>query len=222
MTQSNNCFPNRPPARLTSLPCLISLSLSIFLLSCSSPSTLPPTEAHAQQPSIAEIPHSSNMIDLPETDSELAVEPELEREPIAEPEDISSLAQQLPLTAMTTINGTTINLEVANTPRQQAIGLMYRTSLRDDQGMLFPFSPPRPVHFWMRNVEINLDMVFIQDGTVLAIEANVPPCRTAICPQYGPAEAAVDYVLELRGGRATELGVEVGDPIVITELPNAL
>lgn len=204
MTQPKKHFFHRTKTGIASLNCLISIGISLGLLGCSHPSSILPTEAQPPQVSVADVTSSSNMIPSPE------------------PEAASSLAQQLPLTAMITINGTTINLEVANTPVQQAIGLMHRTSLRDDQGMLFPFTPPRPVNFWMRNVEINLDMLFIRDGKIVAVEADVPPCRTAICPQYGPPRVPVDYVLELRGGRTAELGAEIGDPIVITELPNTL
>lgn len=133
-------------------------------------------------------------------------------------QQVSSPAQHLPITAYTTINETQIDLEVATTPRQQALGLMYRFDLEDNRGMLFPFSPPRPVNFWMRNVQINLDMIFIRDRQVIAIAAEVPPCRTDTCPTYGPVGIPVDAVLELRGGRAAELGLEVGDPIPITFL----
>ena len=59
----------------------------------------------------------------------------------------SSRGQILPITATVVLGGETIKLEVAETPEEQAMGLMYRTSLADDRGMLFPFNPPRPVRF---------------------------------------------------------------------------
>lgn len=122
--------------------------------------------------------------------------------------------QQLPISAQATIAGRTIGLEVAQTPSQQAIGLMHRTTLADDRGMLFPFEPPQTVSFWMRNVSIPLDMIFMRDGQVQAIAASVPPCTTDTCPTYGP-ETAVNQVIELRGGRAAELGLNVGDQVQI-------
>lgn len=125
--------------------------------------------------------------------------------------------QSLPITAQAEIEGETIQLEVASTPEQQAMGFMFRPSIPDDRGMLFPFDPPRPVQFWMRNVVVPLDMVFLRDGEVQAVAENVPPCTTPRCPVYGPA-TAVDQVLELRGGRATELGIEKGDRLSITFL----
>jgi uncharacterized protein len=127
--------------------------------------------------------------------------------------------QELPITAQAQIGDKTIDLEVANTPQQQAIGLMYRTAIAPNRGMLFPFNPPRPVTFWMKNVAIPLDMLFLgKDGEVLAIAADVPPCTTDPCPFYGPENTPVDYVLELGGGRAAELGIQVGDRIAIAFL----
>lgn len=121
-------------------------------------------------------------------------------------------AQVLPLSITTNISGQTINLEVAKTPVEQAIGLMYRSEIPDDRGMLFPIDPPRVIRFWMKNVSVPLDMVFLQNGVVQAVIPNVPPCVGGNCPTYGP-DVPVDSVLELRGGRAAELGLKVGDRI---------
>ncbi|MEG4370984.1 DUF192 domain-containing protein [Microcoleus sp. B4b_D2] len=105
-----------------------------------------------------------------------------------------------------------IGLEVAQTPQEQATGLMFRTELPDDRGMFFPIEPARNVRFWMKNVFIELDMVFLREGVVQAIIPNVPPCLTETCPNYGP-DVPVDGVIELRGGRAAQLGLKVGDRI---------
>lgn len=128
-------------------------------------------------------------------------------------EQINS-GQMLPVSAQATIAKGTIQLEVARTPQQQATGLMYRKSLADNRGMLFSFEPPQPVSFWMKNVVIPLDMVFLSNGEVKAIAANVPPCKTPSCPTYGP-DVPINQVIELRGGRAAELGLKVGDRIPI-------
>lgn len=129
-----------------------------------------------------------------------------------------SQGQQLPITAKADLAGEEILLEVAETPEQQAMGLMFRPALPDDRGMLFPMAFPRPVSFWMMNVPVPLDMVFIYRGTVQGIAANVPPCRATPCPTYGPGNQIVDHVIELRGGRAAELGLGVGDTVTITRL----
>ncbi|MBD0361325.1 MAG: DUF192 domain-containing protein [Coleofasciculus sp. C3-bin4] len=124
--------------------------------------------------------------------------------------------QMLPISAQAQMAGQRIMLEVARTPQEQAMGLMYRTSLAPDRGMLFSFDPPQPVSFWMKNTIIPLDMVFIRDGEVKAIAANVPPCTTTPCPTYGPqVEVLIDQVIEIRGGRAAELGLKVGDQVIV-------
>lgn len=129
--------------------------------------------------------------------------------------------QILPVTAEVELGGQTIGLEVAKTPQQQAIGLMAREALADDRGMLFPFEPARPVSFWMKNVLIPLDMVFVYDEEIVAIASNVPPCQTHPCPTYGPGQQAIDYVIELRGGLAEELELQAGDPVEIQWLDSA-
>ncbi len=137
-----------------------------------------------------------------------------EAEPPAATTEPQARAQSLPISAQVEIGGELIELEVARSPEEQAIGLMYRPSLPDNRGMLFPFETAQPVSFWMKNVEIALDMIFLNGDEVVAIAADVPPCRTTPCPVYGP-DAPVDRVLELRGGRAAELGVQVGDRLAI-------
>lgn len=121
-------------------------------------------------------------------------------------------AQVLPVTARVIVQGEALDLEVARTPEQIAAGLMFRESLPADRGMLFLYEPARPVRFWMRNVLLPLDMIFLREGTIIHIAHSVPPCRKVICPSYGP-DAPVDRVIELRGGRAEELGLAVGIPV---------
>ncbi len=124
--------------------------------------------------------------------------------------------QMLPITAQVELGGQPIALEVAQTRQQQALGLMYRPELPPDRGMLFPFSPPRPVSFWMKNVPVALDMVFVNDGKIVAIAAAVPPCAADPCPTYGPpGTQLVEYVIELRAGRAEELALGIDDPVEI-------
>ncbi|PSB39718.1 hypothetical protein C7B67_29305 [filamentous cyanobacterium Phorm 6] len=122
------------------------------------------------------------------------------------------MGQILPISVNTILGDRALGLEVAQTPQEQATGLMFRTELPDDRGMLFPIAPARNVRFWMRNVLIELDMVFLREGIVQAIIPNVPPCFSDTCPNYGP-DVPVDGVIELKGGRAAQLGLKVGDRI---------
>ncbi len=126
----------------------------------------------------------------------------------------SFLINELPISAKTVINGEQIDLEVALTPEAQGLGLMYRDYLPPNRGMLFPFEFPRRASFWMKNVTIPLDMIFLYQGEVKFIEENVPPCEIDPCPIYGD-DQIVDQVLELAGGRVAQLNISKGDRIEI-------
>src|ERR1700690_2661917 len=65
------------------------------------------------------------------------------------------------------IGSNTVKLEVATTEAEIEKGLMYRTSLPEDQGMVFLFTPPRAVNFWMAHCFISLDMLFVRDGKIV-------------------------------------------------------
>ena len=99
-------------------------------------------------------------------------------------------------------------VELALTAKQRQQGLMYRTELADDKGMLFIFPNIEKRSFWMRNVPISLDIIFLRkNGSILNIVANAEPQTDTGRPSIGPAKA----VLELAGGRAAELGLQTGD-----------
>ena len=101
-------------------------------------------------------------------------------------------------------------VEVAMTPEEQAMGLMYRNALGPGHGMIFPFDPPRQASFWMRNTLIPLDMIFIRaDGTIANIAANTVPLSEAPVVSDG----VVSAVLEIAGGRSAELGIQAGDKV---------
>ena len=118
--------------------------------------------------------------------------------------------QELPITATAKIGEEVIELEVAKTPEQQAMGLMFRTDLAKNRGMIFLFSPPRVTRFWMKNTLIPLDMIFLREGVIQSISGSVPPCKGDPCPSYGPF-VEIDQVVELASGRAKELGLQKGD-----------
>jgi len=101
-------------------------------------------------------------------------------------------------------------VEIARTPEEQAMGLMYRNALAPDRGMIFPFDPPRDASFWMRNTLIPLDMIFVRaDGSIANIAANTVPYSEEPVPSEGPVAA----VLEIPGGRSAELGIQPGDKV---------
>lgn len=121
------------------------------------------------------------------------------------------------LTACTTagpyvrINGQTVNVEVVRSLEKQALGLMYRTEMAADHGMLFIYPHAMPMSFWMKNTKIHLDIIYFdQNLKLINISANTPPCRTATCPGY-PSSGPAQYVLEINGGLAAQWKLEPGD-----------
>jgi len=124
--------------------------------------------------------------------------------------------QNLPIGARVKLAGRTFELEVARTNQQRSIGLMFRTNLPADRGMVFLFEPPQPTAFWMRNTLIPLDMVFAHQGRIVDIQQDVPPCKTPQCPVYGPNYSTlVDTVVEFNAGTARKLGLKVGDRLLV-------
>lgn len=111
-------------------------------------------------------------------------------------------------TVVTVRQGSTAHrfaVEVARTPEEQARGLMYRTSLAPDRGMLFPFAKPKFASFWMKNTFIPLDIIFIRsDGSIDRIAENTIP--ESLEPVVSGGEVAA--VLELAGGTAARLGID--------------
>jgi uncharacterized membrane protein (UPF0127 family) len=108
------------------------------------------------------------------------------------------------------IRGHAFRVEIARTDAQQQKGLMFRTVMGANEGMIFPESQPRRVAFWMRNTVLPLDIVFIgTDRRILNIVNAVPYDETPL-PSAGPVSA----VLELNAGRTKALGIRVGDKVI--------
>jgi uncharacterized membrane protein (UPF0127 family) len=113
--------------------------------------------------------------------------------------------------------GEVIHLEIADDPLERYAGLRGRARLPDDRGMLFLFHADEQHTFVMEDCLISLDLLWLdRRGRVLHVEPELPPCpeEAEECPTWtspGPAR----YVLELRGGRASELGLETGSLILL-------
>jgi|TARA_B100001971_G_scaffold95687_1_gene88444 hypothetical protein len=126
----------------------------------------------------------------------------------------TSIESEIVIEASVTINGKTIEIEIADEPDERSRGLMFRESLTKDTGMLFLFDREDFYSFWMMNVNFNLDLIWINsNGNVVHIERDVPSCFMN-CPTYAPKEAA-RYVLELNSGVANELDLLVGSFVSI-------
>lgn len=101
-------------------------------------------------------------------------------------------------------------VELADNDASRAKGMMFRTSMAPDAGMLFDFKQEQPASFWMRNTLIPLDMLFIKaDGTILNIHQRAIPRDETGINSAGPVRA----VLELNGGTVSRLGIKPGDKL---------
>ena len=104
--------------------------------------------------------------------------------------------------------------EVARTPKEQALGLMYRQTLARDRCMIFLYDSEDYHSIWMKNCLISLDVVWIkEDGTIVELQPNVPPCspmREGDCPTYGGTVPARHFV-EFAVGTVRRLGLKRGD-----------
>ena len=113
------------------------------------------------------------------------------------------------------LKGERFYVELATTPRDQALGLMFRDSMPEDHGMLFLFPSAASRSFWMKNTRIPLDIFYFDaDLKLVSVAQNARPCRVERCPSY-PSEGPAKYVLELNAGKAGELGVAPGDELVL-------
>ena len=103
------------------------------------------------------------------------------------------------------------NVELATNTAEQSQGLMFRTELAEDAGMLFLFSTSRLRNFWMKNTLIPLDIIFLhEDGHIHHIHHNArPQDLTRITSKY-PSRAA----LEIPGGVAGRMGIAEGDQVI--------
>ncbi|MDQ3961908.1 MAG: DUF192 domain-containing protein [Thermoproteota archaeon] len=104
-------------------------------------------------------------------------------------------------------------VEVPDDREEFARGLMFRSHLPWNAGMLFAFHEEEPRRFWMKNTLIPLDMIFIDSSSkIIDIKENVPPCKQEECPTY-PSREPAQYVLEVNAGFVQEKGIRIGDEL---------
>jgi len=107
------------------------------------------------------------------------------------------------------IKDTTFVVEVADSQEERSRGLMFRTSLPDNRGMLFVFPYDQRLSFWMKNTEIPLSLAYIsKDGTIKEIHDLVPHNEQPVQSRH-----SVRYALELNRGAFEQAGIEVGDRV---------
>jgi len=112
------------------------------------------------------------------------------------------------------LGGVEVDIEIANTPVEQAQGLMYRTTMPENHGMLFVNREPRYLSFWMKNTRLALSIAYIRDDLVIG---NILKMKPQV-GEYEPSERYHSkykslYALEMNQGWFEEHGVKAGDKI---------
>jgi uncharacterized protein len=114
------------------------------------------------------------------------------------------------------LGGVEVEIEIANTPVEQAQGLMYRTAMPENHGMLFVNREPRYLSFWMKNTRLALSIAYIRDDLVIG---NILKMKPQVC-EYEPSERYHSkykslYALEMNQGWFEKHGVKAGDKIAL-------
>lgn len=113
------------------------------------------------------------------------------------------------------IRGHRIRVEVVEDVSLQQLGLMFRTELAADAGMLFVYPGERQLSFWMQNTKIPLDILYFDARLrLVTLIDSAQPCRLERCPVY-PATRPAMYVLEVNGGLSDQWGLEPGDVLTL-------
>ncbi|MGC8793364.1 MAG: DUF192 domain-containing protein [Bryobacteraceae bacterium] len=111
--------------------------------------------------------------------------------------------------------GQRIRVEVMTHPTDMMRGMMFRDYLGPDRGMLFIHGSPGNYPYWMYQVRIPLDIIWLDEHRrIVEIQPDTPPClkKASECPSYGGNQKAL-FVLELAGGMAAKYGLKIGDQL---------
>jgi hypothetical protein len=110
---------------------------------------------------------------------------------------------------------TCVEAEIAETLEEKKTGLMFRESLQEFSGMLFPYDQKNIYTFWMKNTLIPLDIIWIADTKIVHIE-KATPCTTDPCETY-KSETPANHILEVNSGFTEKNNIKIGDTVEIKE-----
>ena len=131
--------------------------------------------------------------------------------------DKAATAEEFYLTPIKLPDGAVIQAEHMRTQQEMMRGMMFRDELKPDRGMLFSHGSPGNFPYWMYQVKIPLDILWVNSARrIVEISALTPPCPegpASKCPHYGGHAEAL-FVVELAGGVAAKHGLKLGDPLV--------
>ena len=123
---------------------------------------------------------------------------------------------------MIMIDDIPLEVQIADSEPRRVRGLMFQDQLPLDQGMIFVFDDPGLYSLWMLNMQFSLDMIwFDQDGNVVHIEKDVPPCKTVLelttCQSIVPDGEAL-YVLEVTAGFIEQNNITTDSKLTIISI----
>lgn len=122
--------------------------------------------------------------------------------------------QVIPILARIEAAKQKIYLEVPQTPEQETQGLVYRTIVPRNRGILFEFDPPQVIEFSMQNMLVPIDTIFLRNTEIQQILIAVPICNQENCHTY-TSKVKVDRMIQLQARRTLELGLKSGDRLPI-------
>lgn len=117
------------------------------------------------------------------------------------------------------ISNNSFDLIVVNTPKEMEIGLSETNSLPQNKGMLFLFKTPSHYSFWMKNMKIPIDIIYIKNDKIVTIFSEVsPPSDPNESPIIYRPEKPSDKVLEINSGLSEKYGFKKGDKVVLENI----
>ena len=112
-----------------------------------------------------------------------------------------------------TESGISINVEVSDTPEKRNLGLGKRDKILKGWGMLFVFQERIPHHFWMKDMQFPIDIIWIDNQRIVGLEENVPPPENGSSPTVLKPTRPSNFVLEIEAGRAKALDLKLGQKL---------
>ena len=116
-----------------------------------------------------------------------------------------------------------LEVQIADTEPRHVRGLMFQNELPFDQGMLFVFDKPGPKSMWMLNMQFPLDIIwFDEDGNVVSISKDVPPCVTPVeimaCESDAATSGNAKYALEVTAGFVDKFKIDKNSKLEIISI----
>src|SRR3989338_28412 len=108
------------------------------------------------------------------------------------------------------VQGIPLEVEIADDPKKQEAGLMYRTQLLEDAGMLFVFEKDETRYFWNKNTHISLDIVWIRNNVIVGT-SSLPSMENG--PHIVMSPEPVDRVLEVNAGWVFDHAIQRGSAV---------